>query len=120
MSKNILYIDYDGNSTSVYCPVCGKGIHGENIVGPGCKHVVFLYLDETAEFSYLRREYIGIGSDVVKNCKKDSSYPPESLLEKIAKESIFSLVVTSCGTESDSEAQTWAVGIDFCPKKPAA
>lgn len=118
MSSRIVEIDlpFGQDPPGLYCPMCGKPVHGENI-DPSCQHILFTYLDAAGGFMYVKPEVAKIVDKISDDENEDSEDLLKKLMKKINRKSAMCLSVTSSGMAGGPVSYTTYVGIDFAESK---
>ena len=73
----------------IYCPVCGALIHSEDKGPPGCKHVVFSYIEEFDEFDYVAPSIEEIVAEARERARAGNEDPVEFVLSQLESPSVL-------------------------------
>jgi hypothetical protein len=103
----------------LYCPSCGVLVVNDEdeVEQPACEHVLFLYLDDIAEFLYIEPELERLIEAKRKNEDEDESDYELLLKEHPSSSTAFVWEETTSGFACGPVSSTLAVGFDLARTK---
>lgn len=114
MQKVPFEFPFGANAVSLHCPACGAVAMDEaHFAETPCKHLIFAFLDEVGDFSYIAPELEKLLEKL-----SDDEDQVDGLCKRIKSKTAICLGVTTSGMACGPVSSTAWLGFDLCPGKP--
>lgn len=102
----------------IHCPACGKHIGDEDTTWENlCPHVIFLYLPDVGEFSYVAPAYQSLVDEIMDDPNLEDVSPVETLVERLERPGAMALTLSHGGMGHGPVWVDDVVAVDFAPDR---